>query len=79
MKKETENTNCKKCDNKDFCVLRGILESCPYIQNYMPIVKGDKTRTKKEITDASFNIAVSIVYIIGIIAYIVLKHYGIIF
>lgn len=79
MKKETENNNCKKCDNKDFCVLRGIIDKCPYIQNFMPIIKGDKTRTKKEISDASFNVGVAIVCIIGIIAYMVLKHYGIIF
>lgn len=80
MKKETENNNCKTCDNKDFCVLRGILESCPYIQNYMPLVNGDKTRTKKEITDASFNVGVAIVCIIGIIIYtIIFKSCGHIF
>lgn len=74
MKKETENTSCKKCDVSINCPFKDIINSCPYIQNYMPIIKGDKTRTQKEISDASFNVGIAIVCIIGIIVYtIVLK------
>lgn len=77
MKKETGNTNCRKCDVSSNCPFKGIINSCPYIQNFMPIVKDDKTRTKKEITDASFNVGVAVVCVIGLIAYtIILKFYG---
>lgn len=80
MKKETENTSCKKCDVANFCPFKDIINSCPYIQSYIPIVKVDKTRTKKEISESSFNVGVAIVCVIGIIAYmIILKSCGNIF
>ena len=70
--KEIENARCKKCDIKNNCPLYNIIEYCPYIENRIPpIVMGDKTRTKKEITDAAFNFYISIACIILIVLYLI--------